>query len=277
MTDRYPDNVTRLVDDADFSWHDHPTDRMPPSRRPRVTHLVLVDGLPADHWVDESGDSSWSHPGHPDLALRGQALAHRHGYDPPHARELRWLESLVGGREPLLALDTVPLVTPADIRLPPALADQSSRVDEIRRACARHAASVFHDPELPAATHHTLEAALHADPACLTRSDRDSSVVGAVLWVAGHANGLIGPAGEVLARELWERIGVSASAASRGATMLHRLQCSAPGHSPDPWVDSLAPFGSPRLKPTAHAALLTSATRAMLIGRRDAALAAGVG
>src|SRR5262245_9649796 len=83
-----------------------PRHGLSPARR-RVTHLVLVDGLPADHWVDESADAAWSRRAGP-RGVSGNAAR----FDPPHVRELRWLESLVGGRSALMSLDTAGLVTP---------------------------------------------------------------------------------------------------------------------------------------------------------------------
>ncbi len=288
MTDHQFDEHARTVDFADHDHVDDPADVDDPfdfmplapgwsdrqRHRPRITHLVLIDGLPADHWVDESGDGTWSHPGQHGLPPRNGRLTHPHVFDPPHVRELQWLDCLVGGREALMALDDAPLVAQATVGLPPGLGDQAARVEAVREACARHASAVFHDPEMPAATHHTLEAVLRADPATLSRSERDDTAIGAILWVAGHANGRIGPVGDILARELWARIGVSSSAASRGATMLQRLRTAAPGFGSTPWPDSLAPLGAPRLRPTGHPGLLTSTTRAQLIARRDAALAA---
>jgi hypothetical protein len=302
MTDHQFDDLARIAAFADDNRFDDPADVGDPfgvrdpldtrdagfdvghpasagwsgreGHRPRITHLVLVDGLPADHWVDDSGDGSWSHPGQHGLPPRGRRLTHPNVFDPPHVRELQWLDCLVGGREALMALDDAPLVAPATVGLSPGLSDQAARVEALREACARHASAVFHDPEMPAATHHTLEAVLRADPAALTRSERDDTAVGAILWVAGHANGRIGPVGDILARELWTRIGVSSSAASRGATMLQRLRTADPGVGSTAWPDSLAPPGAPRLRPTGHAGLLTSSTRAQLILRRDAALKA---
>jgi hypothetical protein len=276
MTDRFADDPIDLDLDLDEpydsrwdDWDEPPDERMPRTRRPRVTHLVLVDGLPADHWVDESVDGAWSPSGHPARARDGLAWA---DYDPPHVRELRWLDSLVGGREGLLALDTAPLVAPSSLTLPPALADQAGRAEAIRLACAQHAAALFADTEMPAATHFALEALIGADPAWLSRSDRDDTAIGGLVWLTGHANGLIGPSGDLLARDLWSRMGVASSAASRGATMLQRLRSAAPATAVLAWSYEEAPAGAPRLKATGHPSLLTSSTRRLLVARRDAAL-----
>jgi hypothetical protein len=270
MTDRHTD-LTEELDEAFDDAYVRPSEPWDPpagpARQRRVTHLVLVDGLPADHWVDESGDASWSH--HPTTGAGRAAQA-----EPPAVRELRWLDALVGGRTTLLRLGADPLDRPDSVLLPAALAAQTDRVDAIRRQAVEQAGAVFHDPEMRAAAHHTLQAIVRTDQAFLARSDRDDTAVGAVIWIAGHANGHLGPTGDVLARDLWQRIGVPSSAASRGGTTLHRLRSSVPGSAALSWVDGLAPLGAPRLKPTGHADLLTSQTRALLIARRDAALAA---
>jgi hypothetical protein len=243
----------------------------PSGERPRVTHLVLVDGLPADHWVEESPDARWSRHGGP---------ARPRGADPTavdsfHRRELAWLDSVVGDRMALMSLDTAGLVTPLSLSLPPALSDpaQTARAEAIRAQATAHAATLFHDREMPAAAHYALEAVLRADPTCLSRTDRDDTATGAVLWVAGHANGLIGRQGDLYARDLWSRIQVSSSAASRGQAMLDRLR-SASRRYALAWDDDPAHHPMPRLKATGHASLLTSTTRSLVVARRDAALAA---
>jgi hypothetical protein len=244
----------------------HPTE---PGRRRRVTHLVLVDGLPADHWVDASPDGDWSRSVPP--RRRGAGAVGQ-----PHQRELRWLDSLVGGRAALMALDTAGLVAPTAVSLPPTITDpeHAARAEAIRTACVRYASTLFHDPEMPAATHHALESVLRADPAFLLRSSRDDTAAGAIVWVAGHANGSIGQTGDLSARDLWHRTGVSSSAASRGATMLQRLRAARGTFIGSDLTDDDPPPGAPRLKATGHPSILTSATRTLIAVRRDAALAA---
>jgi hypothetical protein len=226
-----------------------------------VTHLVLVDGLPADHWVEDGSDGGWESR----LSRRGPAR--RSAPSPPHdqrERELLWLEALVGGRAALLALDDRPLVPrPLDVA-GLSLAHQH-RARAISAECDRLAVKVFACDELVAAGRHLFESVLTADSGMLGRSTRDDTATGALVWAVGHANGLIGPAGSLLARELWPRLGVSPSAAGRGTAMLARL---APG------TDQLvAPPGAPRLRATGVPGALLGATRALLVARRQDALA----
>jgi hypothetical protein len=228
-------------------------------RRPRITHLVLLDGLPADHWVEDGIDGRW------ESRLRrrgGPALSTEHDH---RERELRWLDCLVGGRQALLDLDDRPLVArPLDLGdLPP---DVQGRAGAISMECDRLAVEVFGLVELVASLRHLLTASLAADPGMLHRSTRDDTAMGALVWATGHANALIGPEGQLLARELWPRLGVPPSAAGRGAALLERL---APGTD-----QVVPPPGAPRLRATGLPGVLLGSTRALLVARRDEVLRA---
>jgi hypothetical protein len=232
----------------------------PLGRRRLVTHLVLVDGLPADHWVEESVDGTWeSRVGRQGPLRPLDAL-------PRHAVALRWLEAAVGGAEALESLDCAPLpLQPIDLSTVPARLHE--RVRAISARCDDIAVEVFHDPELMAVFRHVLGAILSLDPGTLLRSERDDTATGAVVWIGGQANGLIGPQGTVLARDLWDMLDISSSAAARGSGILHRLvgqdrDLDAPGH-----------WGAPHLRITGMAGALLSASRAVLVARRDAAWA----
>jgi hypothetical protein len=231
-------------------------------RRPRITHLVLVDGLPADHWVEDGADLAQlqrrSAPGkgvHP-VPLISQHETREH--------ELRWLDAQVGGRETLLALDAHPL-EPRTLQLPDLEAGVAVRARAIGAECDRVARKVFADEELGSALRRLWEAVLVADPGMLGRSSRDDTAVGALVWAAAQANGLLGPEGRLLARELWPRLGVPASAAGRGAALLERL---APGASL-----LVAPPGAPRLRAAGRPDVLLASTRELLVTRRDGLLA----
>lgn len=228
-------------------------------RGPRVTHLVLVDGLPADHWVEDSSDGRWQ-PRRRSRAALSLATA-----DDQHERELRWLDALVGGRRALLDLDDRPLV-PRPLELDDVPPEAHDRARAISAECDRLAVEVFGLEELAAALRALLTAVLVADPGMLLRSTRDDTAMGAVVWAGAQANGLIGPTGQLLARDLWPRLGVPPSAAGRGGALLERL---APG------ADLLvAPPGAPRLRPTGQPGALLGTTRALLVSRRDDVLAA---
>ena len=228
-------------------------------RRPRITHLVLVDGLPADHWVEESADVT---PLVRPRASSGRTRRTAELVTQAEQRdaELRWLEALVGGRAALLALDDRPL-EPRALVVPELGPELSDRARAIGAECDRLAVEVFGDEELRAALRRLWEAVLRADPEVLARSSRDDTAVGAVVWAGAQANGLLGPHGRILARELWPRLGVPASAAGRGAALLDRL---APGADLP-----VAPPGAPRLRPTGRPDVLLGQTRAVLVARRD--------
>lgn len=269
MTSSTPDTVAEgPVDGWAGRWAqpvedlDVPPHAEPSSGRRRITHLVLVDGLPADHWVEESTDGKWESRNGRRGQLRPALVT-----QPQHERELRWLEHVVGGPAALRDLDTTPLaVTPLDLGDLPEHVHE--RVLAVSAECDRHAVEVFGEPEMVAVLRNVLAHALSTDPGTLERSTRDDTLVGAVVWVGGHANGLIGPDGVLLARDLWARLGVPSSSGSRGASVLERLTGNAEPLGPDP-----APqWGTPRLKATGQVTVLLSALRQVLLARRDHAL-----
>jgi hypothetical protein len=240
-----------------------------PGHRPRVTHLVLVDGLPADHWVEDSPDGSWESAG----TGRRRRPAPSGGTLPrEHDQERRWLEALVGGPDALAVLTDEPSVaTPLVLDGVPTHLHE--RAAAIAAECDRHAATAFTDPELGAVLRRVLETVLTTDPGFLDRSDRDDTAVGAFVWIGAQANGLVGPEGELLGRDLWTRLDLPASSAARGSSTLARLRRKLPATT---WLESTPPPGAPRFRPTGHAGFLTAATRSVIIVRRDAATAGEV-
>ena len=257
--------ATTDVDDWSSRWADE-VDAMAGEvaalsreRGPRITHLVLVDGLPADHWVEDGSDGRWASTARRRRPALTTATDHRD-------RELRWLDCLVGGRRSLLDLDDRPLVSrPLD--LPDLPTDLQVRARAISAECDRLAVEVFGLEELAAALRQLFAAALAADPGMLLRSTRDDTAMGALVWAAAQANALVGPSGQLLARDLWPRLGVPPSAAGRGAALLDRL---APGAG-----QVMAPPGAPRLRATGQPGALLASTRALLVARRDDVLSTG--
>lgn len=227
-------------------------------RRPRITHLVLVDGLPADHWVEEGADAARLAAVRP--AGPRARVAELTTVGERHELERHWLEALVGGPEALAALGAEPLAE-RPLVLPELPPGRGARALAIGAECDRLAAEVFEDAELGSALRRLWEAALAVDPGMLARSSRDDTAVGALVWVALQANGLLGPSGRMLARELWPRLGVPASAAGRGGALLERL---APGSAL-----LVAPPGAPRLRATGRSDVLLASTRQLLLQRRD--------
>jgi hypothetical protein len=247
-----------------LSWEDRwdeaePTEP-PVARRRLVTHVVLVDGLPADHWVEESIDGSWESRG------RRRGPIRLVPEEPAHRQAVRWLEAAVGGADALRTLDANPLpVWPID--LSPVPSPLHDRVQAISARCDAIARDVFDNLELTGAFRHVLSAVLKLDPGMLQRSDRDDTATGAVVWIGGHANGLIGPHGVVLARDLWDLLDISSSAAARGAGILNRLVVNGRDlEMPRSW-------GAPHLRPTGLPTALLGSTRAVLLARRDGAWA----
>jgi hypothetical protein len=236
------------------------SDAEPAPRRPRITHLVLVDGLPADHWVEESADVRLS----PVRSRPGVGTTRRVAALTSETEqrdlELSWLDAVVGGRAALLTLDARPL-EPRPLEVPDLGPEPAARARLIGAECDRLAVEVFADEELALVLRRLWEAVLGADPGMLARSTRDDTAVGALVWAAAQANGLLGAGGSLLVRELWSRLGVPASSGSRGSALLDRL-------APD--AGSLVtPPGAPRLRPTGRSDLLLAATRAQLVTRRD--------
>jgi hypothetical protein len=253
-------------------WGQHHEPAVPregAAHRHRVTHLVLVDGLPADHWVEDSPDGSWESGG-TGRRRRPAVAGDRHQ---AHDHELRWLEALVGGPAALAALTDEPTVgTPPVLEaLPEHLHERAAAIGG---ECDRHAANAFTDPELGAVLRRVLETVLTTDPGFLDRSDRDDTAVGAFVWIGAQANGLVGPEGEVLGRDLWSRLGLPASSAARGSSTLARLRRRLPATM---WLEAGPPPGAPRFRPTGHAGFLTAATRSVIILRRDATTASQAG
>lgn len=234
-------------------------------RRPRITHLVLVDGLPADHWVEEGGDVAGLVRARPGTtsSRRTAALTSE---DERRAEERQWLEALVGGPAALLALDARPLAH-RPLALPELGPELTGRARAIGAECDRLVLDAFDDEELVMAVRRLWEAVLATDPGTLGRSPRDDTAVGGLVWAAARANGLLGPEGRLLARDLWPRLGVPASAGGRGAAMLDRL---APGTAL-----LVGPPGAPRLRATGRPEALLASTRELLVTRRDELLARG--
>ncbi|HEV7147711.1 MAG TPA: hypothetical protein VGN48_12020 [Pedococcus sp.] len=244
----------------DDRWDAAEPTEPPVARRRLVTHVVLVDGLPADHWVEESIDGSWESRG------RRRGSIRLVPQEPAHAQALRWLEATVGGPQALRTLDATPLtIEPVDLSTVPAQLHE--RVAAINARCDAIALDVFDNLELTAVFRSVLSAVLALDPGMLQRSDRDDTAAGAVVWIGGHANGLIGPHGVLLARDLWDLLDISSSAAARGAGILNRLV----GNGRD--LEPPASWGAPQLRPTGLPTALLGATRATLLARRDAAWA----
>jgi hypothetical protein len=174
---------------------------------------------------------------------------------------LRWLEGVVGGREPLLALDTAPTPPAA----PPAIDDDQMRAgyESVVEQLDRVAAELF-DDEVHRVLLATLAVLWECAPETVAHT-APNEVAGGLVWIVGKANDLFrgGLKQNVVQRTLWMRRqlsipGQSLASAVRGVD-LH---------------GAYRPHGCPDLMSFGNAALLTAGTRRVLVRWRDQALRA---
>lgn len=243
----------------DYPYYDQPRQKHPDTED-RLRHVVYLDGRLIDTWterVEGTAYHSWAQqldrseprPTRPVIELP----------PPPHEAVLGWLDSTVGGRAALVALDESPLVVDEpDPEGDDAYADTRSRLE---RLCA-----TYFDDEFLAATTAAL-ATLHAEEPALLVEASAAEVAGGICWMVGRANGRVGAGTpvtqQVLRRELW----LSGSPSRRVTKYKNCLRglLPPPPHRPSSCPD-LAELGSP--------AYLTSTTRQRLVKLRDRALAA---
>ncbi|MEO6999379.1 MAG: DUF6398 domain-containing protein [Terracoccus sp.] len=161
----------------------------------------------------------------------------------------------VGGRAALLELDDVPLPDEA-FRWADLPDDIRPRVEEVLALVDDFATGCF-DVEFRTVCRRVLALAAAGEPDIFRRKGRADTAAAAVGWIAAKANDLISTRGGMAAGELAERFGVKGSPSQRAQVFLSSI-------------------GAPRFNDTSALGrpdLLTSATRASLIRRRDLALA----
>jgi hypothetical protein len=251
-----------------FSWpeadpYDSPY-RSFDAERDRLTHLVLVDGRLVDVWSEPVIGTRWEH--HADRFDRERRPAVSPPAAPPlHEQVLTWLDAAVGGREPLLALHTRPLVDRGfepDPDLRPADRERLAACVDLLDRAARE----LRVPEARAVLMTALRVAWTADPEALLDVGEAARLAGGICWVAAKANGLLGPGGTTTQTGLQHTLGC-------------RIQLSLPGRSVHRllvgyWPDPPRPAELPDILLVGRPDLLTAATRRRLLRARDQALAA---
>jgi hypothetical protein len=191
--------------------------------------------------------------------------------EPDWARALRWLDSVCGGRDAVLAFGTEPL--PADrldlpTALPPAHRQRLESCITLLDATARR----FFDDEARTAFLRALLRVYDREPGVVTGAGSASQLTLGVVWAIGRANGLLHPRGVVTEKELKPYLNATQS----GSTVGDKVRAALVG--PYDWRTSDRPWtygGRARdLEPLGHVDLLVSAVRRQLLEVRERALAA---
>ncbi len=247
--------------DSDFPYDYPPYDR--PRTIERLRHLVFVDGRLVDAWSEPVEGTAYQA-----LAdeLRDKEQPVRHALPPPppprppYDAVLDWLDSVVGGRVCLLALDEDPLVSEPVLGAP-----EAESVDGL----LVNVAGELFDEQFLAGARAALSAVRRHDPGLLVEAPAVEIAAG-ICWLVGRANGVVGArtpvSQKVLKRALW----LSTSPTRRAPRIkvcLRGLQ-SPPARRPTDCPELLE-LGSPTF--------LTGDTRRRLISLRDRALGAAEG
>jgi hypothetical protein len=191
---------------------------------------------------------------------------------PDWARAMSWLDTVCGGRDAVLRLDTSPLrddgrSIPDDV--PEAHRERLDSCLTLLETTARR----FFDEEAGLALHRGLVRLWERAPGVVTGARTVSQLTLGVLWAVGHANGLLYPRGAVTEKELKPYLNASQSGSTVGRKVRDVL--AGPfGWSPveRPWSYGGDP--SRDLTPLGHPDLLVSAVRRQLVEVRERALAA---
>ncbi len=185
---------------------------------------------------------------------------------PAHEQQLTWLARLVGGEEALAALTVEPLEAEA-LQLGEVHQFLRERVLGIDARLQELAPRLLGAEGLTAARR-LLTRAAAAEPALITRSDRDDIAAGAVIWAVAKGNDLVGGDRPVRASVIQDLCGLRSSPSARGQGFAHAVAGGSPvdgapmwGFRPQPAVVAL---GSPDL--------LLSRFRRVVILYRDLAL-----
>lgn len=192
--------------------------------------------------------------------------------EPDWSRALRWLDSVCGGRDAVLAFDTAPL-TPAGLELPEGLpAEHRQRLESCLTLLDATARRLF-DDESGVALRRGLLRLYECAPGVVTGSRSASLLALGVAWAVGRANGLLYPRGVVTEKELKPYLNATQSGSTIGAKV--RAALAGPfswGTTDRPWA-----YGGNRsrdLEPLGHVDLLVSGVRRQLLEVRERALAA---
>jgi len=234
--------------------------------RDRIVHLVHLDGLLVDAWSE------------PVETTRYAAIARRLDRErepirvpeapkpPAHEQLTSWLQGLVGGAEPLAALDTAPLVAPDPIDLEPLSLGVRHRLEGVL-TLLRGLPQL--DTEFRTALGNAVRLVHAADPAMLGSFTSAGQAAAGVVWAVGKANAHISPEGPVRQKDLAAALGVPVSLSGPGRR-ISTVLVGAPG------LLGSRPYGlgCPELVSLGTPALLTSSTRRLLVRLRDQAIRA---
>lgn len=234
----------------------------------RVTHLVLLDGRLVDAWSSDVAGTRWEPiaraldrerrpPAPPAVGVVAAPPP------PPHELVLAWLDTVVGGREALLALDgRASAVDPEPPSgLAPAVAERRAVVRDLVGAVAEE---VF-DDDVAATLQQVVDLLAVEEPDLLTGALSALQVAGGVCWLVGRANALFG--GGVTQSTVRDLLGLATPLTGGGQAVRGALGVAWPEASPPPsWTGG-------RLLATGRPEVLTRRVRRQLVRSRDRALA----
>jgi len=191
--------------------------------------------------------------------------------EPDWSRALRWLDSVCGGRDPVLALDTAPLADDG-AELPAGLPTEHRQRLESCLTLLDATARQYFDEEAGVALRRGLLRLYERAPGVVAGTRSAALLTLGVVWAVGHANGLLYPRGVVTEKELKPYL----NATQGGSIIGLKVQDALAG--PFGWgaVDRPWSYGrqSRDLLPLGHVDLLVSSARRQLVEVRDRALAA---
>jgi hypothetical protein len=206
-----------------------------------------------------------------DVTARHAAAVSPPRPEPDWSLALRWLDSICGGRDAVLAFDTTPLVEDGN-ELPEGLAPEHRQRLESCLTLLDATARRFFDEEAGVALRRGLLRLYERAPGTVVGTRSASLLTLGVVWAIGRANGLLYPRGVVTEKELKPYLNATQPGSAIGTKVRDALQ------GPFPWRPISRPpaYGgeSRDLEPLGHVDLLVSAVRRQLLGVRERALAA---
>ncbi|MDR6174918.1 hypothetical protein QE364_000964 [Nocardioides zeae] len=243
---------------------DHPFGDVHPGER--VTHLVLLDGRLVDAWTTDVAGTRWEpvaraleRERRPPAAPVVSTVAP----PPPHEQVLAWLDTVVGGRASLLALDGRPTVV--DPEPPPGLTPGVAERRVVVRDLVGAVAEEVFDDDVAATLLQVVDLVAVEEPDLLTGALSALQVAGGVCWLVGRANGLF--TGGVTQTTVRDLLGLASPLTGGGQAVRSALGVAWPEATPPPsWTGG-------RLIATGRPEVLTRRVRRQLVRSRDRALA----
>ena len=222
----------------------------------RLRHLVFLDGRLIDVWTQPVERTVYRSIAEEfDREKRVPHYEPSEPLPPPYERVLTWLDSVVGGRVALLALDDEPLP-----EIPAPTVDDT--VDEL----IVRVADTYFGHEFLAAVRAALATVRMADtdlPAQATAGE----IAAGLCWLVGRANGLVGAGTDVTQKALKETLWLGTAPTRRASRLKMCLRDLSAPHC-------VRPSDCPELLELGVPTYLTSATRRRLIVLRDRAVTA---